>query len=541
MKKIITLILIFNSQFLIGQTQFQRTIGGPGDETAHSIIRTIDGGYAAAGWSSSFGAGSRDFYIVNLYQDGTLKRSKTVGGTGNERAYSIIQTTDGGYIAAGYTASFGAGYRDIYFVKLDASGTLQWSEAVGGIDDDEVYSIIQTTDGSYVAVGYTNSFGAGNYDIYIVKLDSSGMLQWSKTIGGTDDDRAFSIIQTTDGGYALAGYISFFGADIYIVKLDASGSVQWSTTVGGTDGEAAYSIIQTSDGGYAVTGGTFSFGAGVCDIYIIKINPNGALQWNRTIGGTNYDFSWSIIQSTEGDYAVAGYTSAPYAAGDIYIVKLNSNGTFQWSRTIGETADVGAYSIIQTTDRGYMVAGWALSIGAGYYDLYIVKLDANGNTCESSTSPTNIVTTPTPTVTAPAPTVVAPTLTVTTPTPTVSSGGTVTTLCFVGILPISNEIPSQFALYQNYPNPFNPVTKIKFDIPPSKGAREMTRLIIFDILGREISTLVNEQLQPGTYEVEWDPEKSGQAGLSSGVYFYKLIVSDASAPLSITKKMVLMK
>ena len=268
-------------------------------------------------------------------------------------------------------------------------------------------------------------------------------------------------------------------------------------------------------------------------MYIIKLSSSGSLQWTRTLGGTGDDKAQSIMQTTDAGFVVAGYTNS-FGAGnyDMYIVKLNNSGTLQWSRTLGGSGDDQAQSITKTNDGGFIVAGYTESFGAGVKDFYIVKFDANGNTCGNTITPSTIsgtigtLVTPTTIVTTQNPTV-------TSPTPTSNSGGTLTTICFVGIQPISNEIPTSYMLSQNYPNPFNPTTKIQFAIPPLKGVRGMnTKLMIYDILGREVATLVNQQLKPGSYEVEWDG-----SNYPSGVYFYKL----STESFTNTKRMVLIK
>jgi hypothetical protein len=523
------IVLIFNFTLLtlnlFAQSQFQWRIGGTGQDYARSIIQTTDGGYVAAGRTQSFGAGSDDMYIIKLDASGNLQWSRTIGGAGYDEANSIIQTTDGGYAVAGSTQSFGAGNRDMYIIKLNGSGTLQWSRTVGGTNLDAAYSIIQTTDGGYAVAGFNPTFGAGNSDFYIVKFDSSGTLLWSKTAGGGGLEYAFSIIQTTDGGYAVAGSTTTFGAgsgDMYIVKLDASGNLQWSRTIGGTMEEFAYSIIQTTDGGYAVAGRTQSFGAGNNDMYIVKLDASGNLQWSRTVGRTSSDEAYSIIQTTDGGYAVAGFAS------DMYIVKLNSSGTLQWSRTVGGTNTDYAFSIIQTTDGGYALAGYTFSFGAGSYDMYIVTLDTSGNTCGNSTTPLSISGTG-GTLGTPTSILNSPTSTVTTPTPTTNTGGTVTAICTaVGIQPVSNEMPNQFSLSQNYPNPFNPSTVIKFQVAGSSSVK----LVVFDALGQEVETLVNDHLSAGTYEVDFDG-----TNYPSGVYFYQLKTNEFIE----TKKMLMIK
>jgi len=260
---------------------FCKAIGGPGAEMGRSLIQTSDGGYAIAGATTSFGAGELDVYLVKLDANGNLQWTKTIGGPEIEEGNSLLQTSNGGYVIAGYTASFGAGKADVYVVKLDANGNLQWTKTIGGKDEDVGTSLIQTSDSGYAIAGVTKSFGAGKADVYVVKLDANGNLQWTKTIGGENDDRGFSLIQTSDGGYAIAGETESFGAgkdDVYVVKLDANGNLQWTKTI---DVKNEYlsepSLIQTSDGGYAIAGSTISFGAGWInvDVYVVKLDKNG--------------------------------------------------------------------------------------------------------------------------------------------------------------------------------------------------------------------------------------------------------------------------
>jgi hypothetical protein len=527
------IICILSVQVSTSQSQFQRTIGGTSEDRAHSIMQTTDGGFVVAGYTTSFGAGNTDMYIVKIDSGGTLQWSKTMGGSGNEWAWSMIQTTDGGFAMVGGTNTFGAGGYDLYIVKLDGSGSFQWSKTVGGSGNEYDHScIIQTTDGGFVVAGLTTSFGAGGADMFIVKLDINGTLQWSKTVGGTAADYIYSIIQTTDGGYIVAGSTNSFGAgntDMYIVKIDSGGTLQWSKTMGGSGYDLAYSIIQATDGSYVVAGYTNSVGAGDYDLFIVKLNTGGTLMWSKTIGGTGDDKAQAILQTTDGGYVIAGNT-ASFGAGssDFYIVKLDAAGILQSSKTIGGTGNDVAYSIKQTTDGGYIVAGSTNSFGAGNLDMYIVKIDGSGIICGNSFSPTSISGTG-GTVDIPPFTTASSTPTIISPTSLISTGGTVTSVCsLVGIQPISNEIPGKFSLSQNYPNPFNPVTKINFNIAKTG----FVSLTIFDALGRKVETLVNQEMNAGSYGIDFNGSK-----FVSGVYFYRL----QSADFVDVKKLVLLK
>jgi len=365
---------------------FCKTIRGPENEWGNSLIQTADGGYAIGGTTTSFGAGLSDAYLVKLDANGNLQWTKTIGGKDFEDGYSLIQTADGGYAIAGATNSFGTGGYDVYVVKLDANGNLQWTKTIGGKKEDVgLMSLIQTADGGYAIAGATNSFGTGNGDVYVVKLDANGKLQWTKTIGGPGDEIGFSLIQTSDGGYAIAGSTFSFGAggeDVYVVKLDANGNLQWTKTIGGPKREWGSSLIQTSDGGYAIAGTTTSFGAGQLDVYVVKLDASGNLQWTKTIGGPGDEGGISLIQTSDGGYGIAGYTNSFGAGGeDVYVFKLDANGNLQWTKTIGGENDDRGFSLLQTSDDGYAIAGSTQSFGASGRDVYVIKLDRNGDGC----------------------------------------------------------------------------------------------------------------------------------------------------------------
>jgi len=418
---------------------FAKTIGGSSDDGAFSIIQSSDGGYVVAGGTESFGAGEDDFYVVKLDSNGNVVWTKTIGGSLTDVAYSIIQSSDGGYVVAGRTSSFGAGRDDFYVVKLDSSGNVLWTKTIGGSSDDGASSIMQSSDGGYVVAGETRSFGAGEDDFYVVKLDSNGNVVWTKTIGGSDLDVATSIIQSSDGGYVVAGYTYSFGAgaaDFYVVKLDSSGNVVWTKTIGGSFWDFAHSIIQSSDGSYVVAGWTESFGEGNGDIYLVKLDSSGNVVWTKTIGGSYNDGAGSIIQSSDGGYVVAGYTySFGAGAADFYVVKLDSSGNVVWTKTIGGSSDDGASSIIQSSDGGYVVAGGTWSFGAGGWDIYVVKLDANGNVCFSQNITNYSVSSNVGSFSSPSTVAISQSPTVYPVSPTVSYGGSVSDVCALAPAP----------------------------------------------------------------------------------------------------------
>jgi len=362
-----------------------KTYGGTGTDVAYSIQQTTDGGYVVAGYTSSFGAGGSDAWVLKLNSTGGVTWQKTYGGTGTDVALSVQQTADGGYIVAGHTTSFGAGGYDFWVLKLNSTGGVTWQKTYGGSGNEYVVwmSVQQSADGGYIVAGYTTSFGAGDADFWVLKLNSTGGVTWQKTYGGANDDGAYSVRQTAEGGYVVAGYTTSFGAgpiDAWVLKLNSTGGVTWQKTYGGTSNDQASSVQQTADGGYVVAGRTGSFGAGDYDFWVLKLNSTGGVTWQKTYGGSGDDEAYSVQQTADGGYVVAGRVYS-FGAGspDAWLLRLNSAGSVTWQKTYGGSSADGEWSIQQTADGGYVVAGYANSFGAGGSDAWVVKLGIGGD------------------------------------------------------------------------------------------------------------------------------------------------------------------
>jgi hypothetical protein len=289
----------------------------------------------------------------------------------------MCPTSDGGYAIAGYTTSFGAGGQDAYLVKTNSVGDLQWNMTYGGTGDEYVMHVIQSSDGGYVLAGWTNSSGAGSDDGWLVKTDADGVMQWNKTYGGTLEDSLWGLVQTSDGGYVIAGRTASFGAgisDFWLVKTDAAGVMQWNQTYGFAGPEHGQSLVQCSDGGYAIVGLTASFGG--LKVYLVKADAAGNMQWNKTYGTTTVDVGTNGIQTADGGYAIVGWN---YINGqDFVLYKTDAAGNLQWNMTYGETGLENAYAVLQTSDGGYLLTGNTDSIGAGGTDIWLVKTDELG-------------------------------------------------------------------------------------------------------------------------------------------------------------------
>jgi len=346
----------------LGNIQWQKSLGGSVTDEANSIQQTNDGGYIVAGVSGSNDGdvtgnhGDVDFWVVKLDTIGNIIWQKSLGGTGFDYATSIQQTNDGGYIVAGESGSNDGdvtGHHgstgcyqsdmDYWVVKLDSTGNIIWQKSLGGTDCDCASSIQQTNDGGYIIAGVSGSndgdvsghhgFTINNngwFDYWIIKLDSAGNIQWQKSYGGTNDDQAYSIQQSNEGGYIIAGWSDSNDGDVtghhgaignalydyWVVKLDSTGNIQWQKSLGGTDGDQATSIQQTNDGGYIVAGnsgsndGDVTGNHGNSDFWIVKLDSTGSIQWQKCLGGSFSESANSIQQAIDGGYIVGGFTQS---------------------------------------------------------------------------------------------------------------------------------------------------------------------------------------------------------------------------------------
>ncbi len=462
-------------------TLWTKTFGGSDDDYSFSVQQTKDGGYILMATSQSFGAGSQDFWLIKTNPNGDTLWTKKFGENADDWGYSAQQTIDEGYIVTGITRSFNDGSNyDLWLIKTNSSGDTLWTKTFRGNCSD-VTSVQQTTDEGYIIIGSTYSFIVGSSDIWLIKTNANGDTLWTKTYGGSGDDYGHSVQQTKDEGFIITGYTQSFGAgsnDIWLVKTNAEGDTLWTKTFGGSDSDFGNSVQQTKDEGYIVVGTAYSLNGG--NVWLIKTDASGNSIWTKMFVGSHDDGGGSVQQTKDEGYIVTGNTSS-FGAGiyDVWLIKTNANGDTLWTKTFGGSKSDGGNSVQQTIDGGYIITGATYSYGAGMSDVWLIK---------------------------------------TTP-------DTITTKInkFDGLITLKN-----IELEQNYPNPFNPKTTFKFSIPKS----DQVAISFYTISGQIVESKTM-YLNPGIYSYEFDG-----SNYSTGIYFYKI---STSSGFIAERKMVLLK
>jgi len=426
MKKIFLIFTLFCSINLLSQNiEWKKNYGGSSYDSLSIIKQTNDGGFILGGTSSSNdndvgdNNGSSDYWIVKTDQVGTLEWEQNFGGSSIDGLTSVQQTSDGGYILGGGSASTDGdvtgnnGSSDYWVVKTNQFGTLEWEENFGGSNWDFLTSLQQTNDGGYILGGYTDSsdgdVGGNNgfRDYWIVKINQSGTIEWEENFGGSSFDELISIQQASDGGYILGGTTysnngdvggSNGSSDYWVVKTNQFGTIEWEKSFGGSNGEFFRSLQKTNDGGYILGGGSASTDGdvggnnGSYDYWIIKINQSGTIEWEQNFGGSSEDVLTSVEQISGGGFILGGYSFSSNGdvggnngSGDYWIIKTNQFGTLEWEQNFGGSSFDEFMSIQQTNDGNFILGGTSFSNDGdvvnnnGLDDYCILKVSNNFN------------------------------------------------------------------------------------------------------------------------------------------------------------------
>ena len=415
-------LLSLNSLAQVPSIQWQNSLGGSLDDIASSVQETSDGGFIVAGYSDSNDGdvsgnhGGDDVWVLKLDEQGNLIWQNALGGSSDDAAYSIQETSDGGFILTGWSESNDGdvsgnyGERDAWVLKLDAQGNLIWQNALGGSLDDSANSIKETSDGGFIVVGWSFSDDgdvSGNHggrDAWVFKLDALGDLIWQNALGGSLFEVAYSVEETSDGGFIVAGLSASNSGDVsgnhgdtdaWVFKLDGQGDLIWQNALGGSSADQAESVQETSDGGFIVAGRTYSNDGdvsgnhGIYDAWVVKLDVLGNLIWQNALGGSAPDYASSIQETSYGGFIVAGRTgsndgdvSGNNGGTDAWVLKLDLQGNLIWQRTLGGSSYDRASSVKETSDGGFIVAGPTrsndgdVSGNNGEQDFWLVKLNS---------------------------------------------------------------------------------------------------------------------------------------------------------------------
>jgi hypothetical protein len=382
----------------IPKEEWNRTYGGSSDDVGTYGQQTKDGGYIITGYTSSYGADAPFSWLIKVQHRGDLwliktdakghkEWDRTYGGLGKDLGFFVQQTKDEGYIIVGGKKSFWIiGNYDLWIIKTDAKGNVLWDRTFGGSGEDLGFSVQQTNDDGYIIAGYT-SFTNGK-KAWIIKIDSQGNKQLDMATGRADSEAA-SIGLTKDGGYIIAGYTPSSGSgkeDVWLIKTNSMLHWDWLKTFGGPNRDLGLSVQETEDGGYIIAGLTESFGAGKGDVWLIKTDPKGDKEWDRTFGGSNFDSGASVQQTRDGGYIITGYNTTTtdnvrsYSRlfnsaniGRVWLIKTDSKGIELWNETFGGTRNDWGNSVQETRDGGYIITGVTESYGAGKEDVWLIK------------------------------------------------------------------------------------------------------------------------------------------------------------------------
>jgi len=463
-------------------TLWTKTFGATGGGLLFSIDQTADGGFIMSGGVNFF-SDTSDYWLVRTDAQGDTLWTRTYGGPGADDFGSGQLTFDGGYIMAGRGG--------MWLIKTDADGDTLWTRRTGGPGGSEPVMVAQTADSGYIITGNIAEAGL-NAQLGLIKTDSLGNTQWTQTWGGTGDEFGGFVQQTADSGYIILGTIigeGGVGRDMWLLKADANGDTTWATTF--TLGEGEPNVVrQTADSGYAIFGvisGTLASpetGGDDRDWLLIKTDSLGNLEWSRTYGGELQDQSVAMILTGDGGFLLTGWLDRTDSGNsvDLWLLRVDNLGDTVWTTTVGDTTDEAGLGLVQIADGEYAVAGLTGSFDTGGIDGWLVRF---GDPTAQST------------------------------TPAVAG------------------VPEAFALHANYPNPFNPSTTIGFDLP---AAAEVT-LTVYDILGRELFRLVDRQMGAGYHQAVWDGRTNAGRLMPTGIYIARLVTPEYTKSI----KMVLMK
>lgn len=380
---ILVVFLYLFSDIITAQTYFQKVFqSSPFDEEGQDVLPTADGGYLITGYTTNNTINDCDILVIKADALGNELWRKTYGGAKPDFPYHMLATADGNFFLAGYSYSYGGGDMDILLMKIDPAGTLLWTKTYGGNGNDMGRDIIQTADGNYMIIGSSNSPGLGDQNANLIKIDPSGTILWSKLYGGTSNDYGNCVKQTSDGGYIMIGQTFSFGSpggDAYLVKLNSNGDTTWTKQFGGTLNDEGYYITVATDGGYVFLVRDSSNVGQDIDIRMIKTDANGTIVWNKVYGGNKKDTPKMVQNTSDGGYIIGAISrSFGWINPDMWILKCNSMGDTTWTRHYGGSQNEHCYVVREILDGSYIAIGKTASYSPNFDPIFL-KLSPNGS------------------------------------------------------------------------------------------------------------------------------------------------------------------
>jgi len=368
---------INNKHFSEPSVIWNETYGGNLLDWGWSVQQTMDGGFIIGGETISFSSGSYDAFLIKTDKSGKEEWNKTFGGSAKDGCRAVIQTDDGGYILTGYADSYGYPGHDFWLIRTDENGDELWNYTFGGQSSDAAVSVIKTSDGDFVMAGYSYTNSYGGKDVWIVKTDENGDELWNYHYGGIGNDQGMSLVESNDGGYVIAGYTTSSGSggtDMWLVKIDIDGGYEWDQCFGGSEDDWAGSIDLTLDGGYIISGDTKSYGNGGFDVWMIKTDSNGNEEWNQVFGeGSCHETGYCVKQTSDGGYIISG-TKNTVNHDNALFIKTDSNGREEWNMTIFTDQSDIIYSICETEYNSFVSTGYTYTYGPGNMDIWLLNI-----------------------------------------------------------------------------------------------------------------------------------------------------------------------
>jgi hypothetical protein len=370
-----------------GPPAFSHLFGGPATEVGNAVRQLPDGGYIVVGYTSSYGAGAEDVYLVRTDPAGEGLWTRAIGGAGADFGWDVRATGDSGYIVVGFTNSFGTGGDDVYLIRTDADGDALWTRTYGGPEDERAWAFHETSDGGYVIAAQTRSYGAGDWDLYLIRIEAGGDTVWTRTLGGPGIDRAFATQPTRDGGSVFAGITSNDAAgplDATLIRVDSAGEVVWAHSYGGEGSDIGHGVAPAPDGGFLLVGYSDSFGAGNSDIYLVRTDSAGAALWTRTVGDAGDDRAMMAAPMTGGGFAIAGYASGGAQYWSARLTAVSDEGATLWNESFGSSGTDRGVMLQETADGAFIFTGGIWREDDEAPDLFLVKVPRGGTVASNT-------------------------------------------------------------------------------------------------------------------------------------------------------------